>query len=55
MLENLTKECQFVLIVENGEQPVISIGLVCKRIHSSVENAVVFYIKNVDCWLNHVH
>jgi|TARA_R100000655_G_scaffold81799_1_gene121286 hypothetical protein len=55
MQENLTKGWQFVLIVENGEQPVISIGLAYRNPDISAINVAAFYIKSADCWLNHVH
>ena len=55
MHENLTKECEFVLIVENGEAPVLSIGLAFKGTDTSAVNAVVYYIKSADCWLSHAH
>ena len=55
MQENLIKGWQFVLIVENGEPPVISLGLVFTNPDLSAVNVAAFFIKNADCWLNHVH
>lgn len=55
MQESLTKECEFVLIVENEEVPVISIGLAFRGTDIYAESVVVYFIKNADCWLNHVH
>lgn len=55
MQESLIKECEFVLIVENGEAPVLSIGLAFRGTDIYAESVVVYYIKNADCYLNHVH